>query len=99
MDLKTLPAPSRTPSLDATRAFISDWVTKIEIARRLKIGPRNAAELVKAAYWPAAFELSPRVLRWRWSEIEAALAEHAPRRTERQEPPQLAAARAKRKAE
>lgn len=88
------PSPQpRTQSLDATRTYVSDWVSKIEIARRLKVGQRKAAELVKLPYWPAPRELSPRILRWRWSEIEAALAERAPLRTERHEPQHLAAAR------
>lgn len=93
MEHTTQSTQPRTQSPVSTRDFISDWVTKAEIARRLKVGQRKAAELIKADYWPAPRELSPRVLRWRWSEIEVALAERAPRRAERLEPQHLAAAR------
>jgi len=71
----------------------SDFVNKRQIAERLGVGTRKASDLVKAEYWPAPIELAPRVLRWRWSEIEMALAERAPRCTERHEPEALRAAR------
>jgi hypothetical protein len=97
--LPTQSSQPRTQTCDsATSSFISDWVTKIEIARRLKVGQRKAAELVTLPWWPAPRELSPRVLRWSWREIEHALNERAPRRTERNEPEALRAARAKRQA-
>lgn len=69
------------------------FVNKKQIAQRLGVGSRKAAELVTADYWPAPIELAPRVLRWRWSEIEQALSTRAPRRVERQEPVPLRSAR------
>lgn len=79
-------------------AATETFVNKREIGQRLKVGSRKTAAFVTEDWWPAPIELSPRVLRWRWSEIVQALTERAPRRTERREPPQLAAARADRAA-
>jgi predicted DNA-binding transcriptional regulator AlpA len=80
----------------ATSRSPSDYVSKKEIAQRLKIGTRKTAELTTADFWPAAIELAPRILRWSWSEIERALAERAPRRTERREPEALRLSRDRR---
>lgn len=71
-------------------------VSKKDIAARLGVSDRSAADVISAPWFPKPMVLGPRVLRWRWAEIEQALATQAPRQTERAEPARLKAAREQR---
>ncbi len=62
-------------------------------AKVLGVSERSSHEITSQPFFPRAIELGPRILRWNLQEVLAALADRAPRRTTRDEPAQLAAAR------
>ena len=76
----------------------SPLVSKKQIAQRLGVSERTAAAITGEAYFPQPIVIAPRVLRWRWAEIETALATKAPRRAVLTEPGELKRAREQRTA-
>ena len=59
----------------------------------LGVSERSSHEITNQPFFPPPIELGPRILRWNLQEVLAALVDRAPRRTARNEPAQLAAAR------
>lgn len=64
-----------------------------QAAALLGVSVRTFHALRAEAWFPAALELGPRLLRWRRSELLEALTDKAPRQVARPEPQQLANAR------
>jgi len=72
-----------------------EMLTEREAAAVLGVGQRKFHQLRAEAWFPQAIELGPRALRWSRSELLAALATRAPRRTVQAEPEHFQQARAR----
>jgi len=64
----------------------------------LLVSPRKGAEIIKEDWFPAGIQLGARCRRWSRSEVVAAVTARAPRQRVQEEPAQLVAARAERRA-
>jgi predicted DNA-binding transcriptional regulator AlpA len=97
MQTSTQEPLSRAPRSTKKPATAPALLNEGQVADLLGVSRRQVHNLRSQEWFPSAIELGPRALRWYRDELLAAVAARAPRVTKKEEPQQLAEARAERR--